>query len=86
MVGVFMDSPSNMGLLDPHTSDGRVIFFLPWQHATMAGKTVASLIELLGRINCIRCRLLSSMITAPVCLSHGFTEQNRLNGLTFCLV
>ena len=24
-------SPSNMGLLDPATSDGRVIFFLPWQ-------------------------------------------------------
>ena len=24
-------SPRNMGLLDPSTSDGRVIFFLPWQ-------------------------------------------------------
>ena len=24
-------SPANMGLLDPSTSDGRVIFFLPWQ-------------------------------------------------------
>ena len=30
-------SPANMGLLDPKTSDGRVIFFLPWQNATMAG-------------------------------------------------
>ena len=30
-------SPANMGLLDPQTSDGRVIFFLPWQHATIAG-------------------------------------------------
>lgn len=32
-------SPQNMGLLDPHTSDGRVIFFLPWQKHTMAGTT-----------------------------------------------
>ena len=24
-------SPSDMGLLDPATSDGRVIFFLPWE-------------------------------------------------------
>ena len=24
-------SPKSMGLLDPATSDGRVIFFLPWQ-------------------------------------------------------
>ena len=31
-------SPNNMGLLDPNTSDGRVIFFLPWQKHTMAGK------------------------------------------------
>jgi len=30
-------SPSNMGLLDPSTSDGRVIFFLPWKKSTMAG-------------------------------------------------
>ena len=28
-----------MGLLDPDTSDGRVIFFLPWQKHTMAGTT-----------------------------------------------
>jgi len=28
-----------MGLLDPNTSDGRVIFFLPWQGATVAGTT-----------------------------------------------
>ncbi len=32
-------SPSNMGLLDPATSDGRVIFFLPWQGVTIAGTT-----------------------------------------------
>lgn len=32
-------SPSNMGLLDPATSDGRVIFFLPWQGRTVAGTT-----------------------------------------------
>ena len=32
-------SPDNMGLLDPSTSDGRVIFFLPWQKVTLAGTT-----------------------------------------------
>jgi len=32
-------SPSKMGLLDPATSDGRVIFFLPWQGLTIAGTT-----------------------------------------------
>ena len=30
-------SPMNMGLLDPETSDGRVIFFLPWERYTIAG-------------------------------------------------
>lgn len=28
-----------MGLLDPATSDGRVIFFLPWEGNTIAGTT-----------------------------------------------
>ncbi|XP_039279443.1 glycerol-3-phosphate dehydrogenase, mitochondrial isoform X3 [Nilaparvata lugens] len=32
-------SPDQMGLLDPETSDGRVIFFLPWQKQTIAGTT-----------------------------------------------
>ncbi|KAL5482897.1 GUT2 [Sanghuangporus weigelae] len=32
-------APRNMGLLDPATSDGRVIFFLPWQGSTIAGTT-----------------------------------------------
>lgn len=32
-------SPANMGLIDPSTSDGRVIFFLPWQGNTIAGTT-----------------------------------------------
>ncbi|KIX03910.1 uncharacterized protein Z518_07463 [Rhinocladiella mackenziei CBS 650.93] len=32
-------SPQNMGLIDPSTSDGRVIFFLPWQGSTIAGTT-----------------------------------------------
>ena len=31
-------SPVNMGLIDPCTSDGRVIFFLPWQKQTIAGR------------------------------------------------
>jgi glycerol-3-phosphate dehydrogenase len=30
-----------MGLLDPATSDGRVIFFLPWEGGTIAGTTDA---------------------------------------------
>lgn len=32
-------SPANTGLLDPSTTDGRVIFFLPWQKMTVAGTT-----------------------------------------------
>lgn len=32
-------SPDSMGLLDPATSDGRVIFFLPWLDYTIAGTT-----------------------------------------------
>lgn len=35
-------SPANMGLIDPSTSDGRVIFFLPWQGNTIAGTTDTS--------------------------------------------
>jgi glycerol-3-phosphate dehydrogenase len=32
-------SPEKMGLLDPATSDGRVIFFVPWEGSTVAGTT-----------------------------------------------
>lgn len=32
-------SPSNLGLIDPATSDGRVIFVLPWEGSTIAGTT-----------------------------------------------
>ncbi|KAL8283208.1 hypothetical protein RQP46_005986 [Phenoliferia psychrophenolica] len=32
-------APTQMGLIDPATSDGRVIFFLPWQGKTIAGTT-----------------------------------------------
>lgn len=35
-------SPANMGLLDPATKDGRIIFFLPWQGSTIAGTTDTS--------------------------------------------
>lgn len=34
-------APENIGLLDPSTSDGRMIFFLPWQGRTIAGTTDA---------------------------------------------
>lgn len=32
-------SPRSMGMLDPATSDGRVIFFLPWEGVSIAGTT-----------------------------------------------
>jgi glycerol-3-phosphate dehydrogenase len=32
-------APASMGLIDPSTSDGRVIFFLQWQGNTIAGTT-----------------------------------------------
>ena len=35
----FFYSPEKMGLLDPATSDGRVIFVLPWEGKTIAGTT-----------------------------------------------
>ncbi|ODV94754.1 hypothetical protein PACTADRAFT_50614 [Pachysolen tannophilus NRRL Y-2460] len=31
--------PKDLGLLDPSTSDGRVMFFLPWQGRVLAGTT-----------------------------------------------
>lgn len=35
--------PKSMGLLDPNTSDGRVIFFLPWQGNVIAGEPLPPL-------------------------------------------
>eukprot|EP00518_Triparma_eleuthera_P020377 CAMPEP_0197559176 /NCGR_PEP_ID=MMETSP1320-20131121/20706_1 /TAXON_ID=91990 /ORGANISM="Bolidomonas sp., Strain RCC2347" /LENGTH=624 /DNA_ID=CAMNT_0043120577 /DNA_START=65 /DNA_END=1936 /DNA_ORIENTATION=- len=32
-------SPAKMGLIVPKTSDGRVLFFLPWEGATISGTT-----------------------------------------------
>ncbi|KAJ1758018.1 mitochondrial glycerol-3-phosphate dehydrogenase [Coemansia sp. RSA 1591] len=32
-------SPKNMGMLDPATTDGRVVFFLPWEGGVVAGTT-----------------------------------------------
>lgn len=32
-------SPAKMGLIIPKTKDGRVLFFLPWENATLAGTT-----------------------------------------------
>jgi glycerol-3-phosphate dehydrogenase len=34
-------SPDNMGLIIPKTSDGRVLFFLPWEGSTICGTTDA---------------------------------------------
>ena len=34
-------SPTNMGLIDPSTSDGRVLFFLPWEGNVISGTTDA---------------------------------------------
>ncbi|KAG5518199.1 hypothetical protein PMAC_003385 [Pneumocystis sp. 'macacae'] len=35
-------SPKNIGFINPSTSDGRVIFFLPWQGNTLIGTTDSS--------------------------------------------
>jgi len=35
-------SPQHMGLIVPKTKDGRVVFMLPWQGATVAGTTGAA--------------------------------------------
>lgn len=32
-------SPNSMGMLDPATTDGRVVFFLPWEGGVVAGTT-----------------------------------------------
>ena len=45
-------SPAQMGLIDPATSDGRVIFFLPWEGNTIAG-TTGTLYSLLCAIHSI---------------------------------
>lgn len=37
-----------MGLIDPSTSDGRVIFFLPWEGNTIAGTTDVPLTEVIA--------------------------------------
>ncbi|KAJ1671313.1 mitochondrial glycerol-3-phosphate dehydrogenase, partial [Coemansia sp. RSA 25] len=34
-------SPKSMGMLDPATTDGRVVFFLPWEGGVVAGTTDA---------------------------------------------
>lgn len=34
-------TPQNMGLLDPSTSDGRMLFVVPWQNTSIAGTTDA---------------------------------------------
>ncbi|RMD44772.1 hypothetical protein DV735_g368, partial [Chaetothyriales sp. CBS 134920] len=39
--GYYSPQANSMGLIDPSTSDGRVIFFLPWQGNTIAGTTDA---------------------------------------------
>ena len=36
-----VSSPKHMGLLDPATSDGRVIFFLPWEGKLKFGTCIA---------------------------------------------
>lgn len=34
-------SPHNVGMIVPKTKDGRVVFMLPWEGATIAGTTDA---------------------------------------------
>jgi len=49
-------SPANMGLIDPETSDGRVIFLLPWLNHTI-GKTIPDLTKSFRK-----CRLVHNCI------------------------
>ena len=51
-------SPEKMGLIDPETSDGRVIFLLPWQNSTIAG-TTDSPCEVVYKLNDPRIRLVT---------------------------
>ena len=54
-------SPEKMGLIDPETSDGRVIFLLPWQNSTIAGATDSPR-EVIEMLNDRRGLFISSLI------------------------
>lgn len=40
-------SPEHLGMIVPKTKDGRVVFMLPWQDATIAGTTGTAALALL---------------------------------------
>lgn len=69
-------SPDGMGLIIPETSDGRVIFLLPWEGSTVVGTTDApSPITSLPRpyevsvcARCARCRLLAHRSLPLLCV------------------
>ena len=42
-------SPEHLGMIVPKTKDGRVVFMLPWQSATIAGTTGKALMALCMR-------------------------------------
>ncbi len=48
-------SPEHLGMIVPKTKDGRVVFMLPWEDATIAGTTGARCIVLLNERS--QCRL-----------------------------
>lgn len=52
-----------MGLLDPATSDGRIIFFLPWEGSTIAGTTG---VEVLGNASFLS----TGCVDAPTEVTH----------------
>ena len=41
-------SPEHLGMIVPKTKDGRVVFMLPWENATIAGTTGA--VQLRGAV------------------------------------
>jgi len=64
-----------MGLLDPSTSDGRVIFFLPWKKSTMAGwcehifKSIIRPHRSTTYVDAACCYRPSNVVCRSVCLS-----------------
>lgn len=63
-------SPESMGLLDPSTSDGRVIFFLPWQVSNRLEQSSCQLLEYLGTL------LFQTYLGSHHCWNHGYAVRS----------
>ena len=62
-------SPRSMGMLDPETTDGRVIFFLPWEGEDW----------LFGAI-CLACGCEVGMCCITRCIGNSIHESCNLIG------